>query len=440
MNIKPLTFNFEGEPVSLNARLKDFTNLDYKIKLKGILDIGKIYKVFAKKGYNVTGLVAADISLKGRQSDATAGNYDALVNKGSITVKNISLSSDIYPNPFLITHGVFRFDREKIWLDTFAFRYANSTIILSGAATNVVDYIIKPGSVLKGTFNMQSDGIVVDDFMSSLPDTTHVPAAAAQPPAAGSTSGVVLIPKNLDLDFTASVKQVKYTDMVIKDAKGHLMIRNDSIILKETGFNLIDAPIEMDAVYTVVSPQRACFGYHISAQDFDVHKAYTNIKLFHDIASSAEHAEGLISLDYNLSGYLNSGMMPIYPSLKGGGVISANKLKMHGFKLFNAIGRETGKDDVGGDPDVAEVNIKSTIANNIITIERTKIKVAVFRARFEGQVSFDKAIDLKFRLGLPPGGLIGIPMSITGTEDDPKIHVGKSKDGDELKDEPDIDN
>jgi len=43
VHIKPLTFNFDGEPVSLKARLKDFTNLDYKVKLKGKLDVGKIY-------------------------------------------------------------------------------------------------------------------------------------------------------------------------------------------------------------------------------------------------------------------------------------------------------------------------------------------------------------------------------------------------------------
>ena len=429
VNIKPLTFNFEGEPFSLKAKLKDFTNLQYKVKLKGKLDVGKIYQVFARKGYNVTGIVDADISLKGKQSDATAGNYDALDNKGSITVENLSFTSDIYPKPFLITRGVFRFNQEKIELDTFALKYANSTIILDGTATNVVDYFIKPGSVLQGDLNMQSDCIVVDDFMSAVPDTTHASAANTAP----GTPGVILVPKNMNLTFTADVKQVRYTDMVIKDAQGQLTIRNDSILLEETGFNLIDAPIEMDAVYTAVNPKKAFFSYHISAADFDVQKAYKKIKLFHDIASSAEHAEGLISLDYHLSGYLNSSMMPVYPSLNGGGTITAEKIRMHGLKLFNAIGKETGRDSVGGDRDVAKVLIKSTIANNIITIAPTKMRLPPFRASFGGQVSFDKALNLQFRLGLPPLGLIGIPMTITGSEDKPDIHVGKGGEEEALK-------
>jgi len=111
--------------------------------------------------------------------------------------------------------------------------------------------------------------------------------------------------------------------MVIKDAKGQMMIKGDSIVLKETGFSLIGAPITMDATYTSISTQKATFDYHISAKDFDIKKAYNGIKLFHDMASSAAHAEGLVSLDYHLKGKLNSGMLPVYASLKGGGVLSA---------------------------------------------------------------------------------------------------------------------
>ena len=29
------------------------------------------------------------------------------------------------------------------------------------------------------------------------------------------------------------------------------------------------------------------------------------------------------------------------------------------------------------------------------------------------------------RLGLPPLGIIGIPLKITGTQDDPKVQLGK---------------
>jgi AsmA protein len=43
------------------------------------------------------------------------------------------------------------------------------------------------------------------------------------------------------------------------------------------------------------------------------------------------------------------------------------------------------------------------------------------------------------RLGLPPLGIIGIPMRVTGTQDNPKIKLGKS-DKDEIPETEDKDN
>jgi len=99
-----------------------------------------------------------------------------------------------------------------------------------------------------------------------------------------------------------------------------------------------------------------------------------------------------------------------------------------GFKFMNAVSKATRRDSLNN-PDLSEVNIKSTIKNNIITIERFKMRVAGFRPRFEGQVSFDGRLNISGRLGLPPFGLIGIPLSITGTQDNPKVALKRNKEG-----------
>ena len=64
------------------------------------------------------------------------------------------------------------------------------------------------------------------------------------------------------------------------------------------------------------------------------------------------------------------------------------------------------------------------------------MKIFGFRPRFEGQVSFDGRINLSGRLGLPPLGIIGIPFTVTGTEDNPKIKIRKAKESDKLEETP----
>lgn len=431
VNIKPISFQFEGQPFVLKADLQNFDDLKYKVRSQGTLDIGKIYQVFALKGYNVTGFVQTNISLAGLQSDATAGNYAKLNNKGSMVVKNLTLTADLFPQPFKIKTGIFRFEQDKMWFDSFKAVYGKTGVTLNGYLTNVINYAMQKNAPLQGSFTMGTDHLYVDEFMAFAGNST-VPAANT---AKGET-GVVMVPSNLAVTFNANAKTITCNGLTLQDFKGQVVADSGKIKLNQTGFVIVDAPVVMDASYTSLSPKKALFDYHITVKEFDIKKAYNGIKLFRDMATSAAGAQGTVSLDYTLAGRLDANMKPVYPSLKGGGVLSIKKVKVKGLKLFGAVSDATNKKDIL-DPDLSKVDIKTTINNNIITISRTRMRVAGFRPRFEGQVSFDGKLNLKFRLGLPPLGILGIPMTITGTEDKPKVKLGRGSE--ELKETEDDD-
>lgn len=429
VDLKPVSFELDNQPFTMQASLQQFNDLRYNIVSKGTLDIGKLYRVFAIKGYNVNGFIQTDLSLRGRQSDATSGRYERLFNKGTMKVRDIALTSEMLPKPFFINNGLFRFDQDKMWFDTFKAKYGTNNLTLNGYLFNVFNYAFKPKEALKGKFELSTPKFVVDEWMvfNGQPDATAT---------AGKSSGVVVIPDNLDLNFTANAGKVVYQGIELYDFKGGLTIANGALSLQETGFTLVDAPITMEASYKSTSPYKAAFDYHIKADTLDVKKAYQRIDFFRQMAPAAAKAEGLISLDYAISGRLNSDMMPVFPSLKGEGVLSVQRVKMRGFKLFNAVSKETGKESMK-DPDLSKVNIKTKIANNIMTIERVKLRVSGFRPRFEGQVSFDGKYNLHGRLGLPPFGIIGIPFTVTGSRDNPTVKLRKNREGDQLEEEKD---
>ncbi|MNI38809.1 hypothetical protein D3C73_929660 [compost metagenome] len=207
-----------------------------------------------------------------------------------------------------------------------------------------------------------------------------------------------------------------------------MRINNGALTLQQTGFNIAGAQVGMDASYKSTSPKSGLFDFHLTAKEFDIARAYKEIKLFREMASSASKVKGIVGLDYQLSGKLNDQMFPLFPSLKGGGVLSLKKVSLMGFKMMNAVSKATKRDSLTN-PDLSDVQVKSTIKNNIITIEQTKMKVAGFRPRFEGQVSFDGRLNLSGRLGLPPFGLFGIPLSITGTQEKPVVKLKRNKEG-----------
>jgi AsmA protein len=61
------------------------------------------------------------------------------------------------------------------------------------------------------------------------------------------------------------------------------------------------------------------------------------------------------------------------------------------------------------------------------------LRYAGFRPKFEGQVSLDGRLNLKARIGLPPFGIFGIPLSVTGTQDNPIIRYRRGRKSDELQ-------
>lgn len=422
--VTPASFVFEGNPVYVNATVSNFDDVAYDAKVKGELNIGRIYKVFSQKGLEVQGYAKADLSLKGRQSYATSGQYSKLDNRGTLQLKDIKTTSEYFPKPFFITEGLFRFQNEKMWFDKFSANYGKSDFAVNGYLLNTINYFLESHGTLSGNFNVKSKLIAVDEFMAleEGENKDRKPAVEAAKAEAPKASGVVVLPTNLNVSLVADANKVEYTGLVLNNLKGKVGIKKGTAYLQNASFDIIDCKVGIDAQYDDESPTAANFNAHFKAKDFNVKRAYNEIPLFHDLATAAANAEGIISVDYTIKGDLDANMGPVYPSLKGGGTVSVRDVKMSGFKLFNAVSKKTGRESLD-DPNIKDIKIKTTIANNLIKIEPFTFKASLFRPTIKGTTSFDGLLDIHIRLGLPPGGIVGIPLVVTGTHENPKVKI-----------------
>jgi AsmA protein len=416
LKILPATFNFENEPFTLNATFKDFSDLNYNIQAKGTINLTHIYKVFAQKGLDLNGIIKTDVLLAGKQSDASKGNYQNLKNKGTLNLTNIKTTSKLFPKPFLIEKGLFTFNKEKMIFSDFRGKYGQSDITMNGYVLNVINFYLSDKEILKGNFNLTSNYLDINMFMQ-----TRKPEESATSP---SVYGVIEIPTNLDITIQTKAKKVKHDDISIENLDGIIQMQKGVASLKNGTLGIIGATAKMNGTYKNEGSEKAYFEYTIKANDFDIKRAYNEIKLFKEIATAAENAEGTVSIDYAIKGVLNNKMEPVMPSLEGRGILSIEQVKMKGFKLLNTVASRTDNPEIK-DPDISKVDIESSIKNNLLTIERFKFKVSGFRLRFEGQSSLDGQLNLKMRVGLPPLGILGIPIKITGNQENPEINIGK---------------
>jgi len=424
VKLDPFKFDFEGNPVFVNADLQNFEDVLYKVRAKGTLNVGRIYKVFAKKGLDVSGLIMADLSLNGRQSYATTGQYSRLDNRGNLILKNIKATTEYLPKSFYIKEGNFEFENEKMWFRKFFANYGKSDFALNGYLLNTINYFIERKGTLHGKFKLKSRYILIDEFMAlkdgdNSKKSIEVDYAKVENP---KSSGVVIIPKNLDVSLEADAKNVEFKGLNLNNLFGLASINKGEVFLKNTSFDVVGSRMKIDARYQDESPLTANYDVALNVLDFDVQRAYNEIDMVREMATAAKNVKGIVSLDYKLKGDFDKNMKPIYPSLEGGGVVNLRDVEVKNLKMLSAVGDNIGA-KAFNNPDMKGVNIETHIKNNLIHVDKFTFKVSILRPTISGTTSFNGLLDLRVRVGILPGGLIGFPIVVTGTHEKPKVKI-----------------
>lgn len=428
VKLDPFRFDFEGNPVFVNADLQNFEDVLYKVRAKGVLNVGRIYRVFAKKGFDVSGLIMADLSLNGRQSYATTGQYSKLDNKGNLILKNIKATTEFLPKSFFIKEGNFRFENEKMWFSKFFATYGKSDFSLNGYLLNTINYFIERKGTLHGKFNLNSNYVLIDEFMAlkngdNSRKSIEVEYAKVENP---KSSGVVIIPKNLDVSLQTNIRKVEFKGLALNHVKGQASVEKGQVYLKNTSFDIIGSKMNIDARYQDESPLTANYDVALKVLDFDVQRAYKEIDMVREMATAAKNVKGIVSVDYKLKGDFDRNMKPIYPSLEGGGIVNLRDVEVKNLKMLSAVGDNIGA-KAFNNPDMKGVNIETHIKNNLIHVDKFTFRVSILRPSISGTTSFNGFLDLRVRIGILPGGLIGFPIVVTGTHENPKIKIFSKK-------------
>ncbi|MBO6183112.1 MAG: membrane assembly protein AsmA [Chryseobacterium sp.] len=428
VKLDPFKFYFEGNPVFVKADLQNFEDVLYKVRAKGTLNVGRIYKVFTKKGLDVSGLIMADLSLNGRQSYATTGQYSRLDNRGNLILKNIKATTEYLPKSFYIKEGNFEFENEKMWFRKFFANYGKSDFALNGYLLNTINYFIERKGTLHGKFKLKSRYILIDEFMAlkdgdNSKKSIEVDYAKVENP---KSSGVVIIPKNLDVSLEADVKNVEFKGLNLNNLFGLASVNKGEVFLKNTSFDVVGSRMKIDARYQDESPLTANYDIALNVLDFDVQRAYNEIDMMREMATAAKNVKGIVSLDYKLKGDFDKNMTPIYPSLEGGGVVNLRDVEVKNLKMLSAVGDNIGA-KAFNNPDMKGVNIETHIKNNLIHVDKFTFKVSILRPTISGTTSFNGLLDLRVRVGILPGGLIGFPIVVTGTHEKPQVKIFSKK-------------
>ena len=423
--VDTLNFSFEKEQFSARARFSNFQNLTYDIQADGKFNLNKFYRLFDGEVENAEGYVEANLNLKGNANQLAETYFSSVENSGRLLFSNIAVQLPSFLKPFLLKQGQFEFSEAETSFKNFDFAYGDSNLTATGKFDNLVSYALSQSNALKGDLYLKSDYFNLNELIPSFDAKSNPNYDIIKNDSTLTDSyGVFDVPDNVDLSVKISAKQMIYDSLDLNNLSALFTLKNDSLFIQNSKFELIDAKAALSGFYSNRTKTEADFGLKIDIGDFDIKRAYNEINLFREMVTAAEYAEGISSVNYALKGKLDAEMYPVLPSLKGQGILKVKKAKIQGYKLFGAISKAT-KNESLSEADIEAIEIPSRIEDNIVTIDEFKMKTGMFRFKSEGEFSFDEEINFKMRLGLPPLGIIGIPLNVTGTSDNYAIKLGK---------------
>ena len=424
VTINPFDFTLAGNPFSLEAIVKTPTSdPDLQATAKGTLDLGKIKDVYPLEDMSFNGTIQADMNLAGKLSYIEKEQYDKMKAEGSIRLNGMKLNMKDLPT-VAIQRSTFSFSPRYLQLSETTVNIGNNDVTLDSRFENYLGYALK-GSTLKGSLNISSNHLNLNDFMST--DTTAVQAqATADTTATTSSTGTIRIPENLDFNMQANLKEVLFDKMKLENVNGTLLVKNGTIDMRNLSFNTMGGSITANGAYSAPKASQPHLNAGFDMKNIGFAQAYQELGLVQQLAPIFKGLKGNFSGNLQIDTPLNENMSPVMQKVQGSGNLSTKDLSLSGVKFIDQVADIVKKPSMK-EIEVKDLNLGFEIKDGRVNTQPFDLKLGDYTMNLSGSTGLDQTIDYTGKITLPSGGIgsaLGtVDMTIGGTFTSPKVGI-----------------
>lgn len=420
ISVAPFDFVLAGNPFSLNATVKTpVSDPDFHLTARGKLDLGKVKEVYPLDDMQLNGLVQADLELGGRLSMVEKEQFEQMQAKGSLRLNQMKLVLKDMP-PVDIQQSVFTFSPRYLQLSETTVNIGKNDLTLDSRFENYLGYALK-GSTLKGTLNVSSNHLNLNDFMSA--DTT---AAVAEVPADTAAMGVIRVPENIDFQMQAAFRELLFDKMTLTDGKGTLLVRNGTVDMRNLSFNTMGGSVTMNGAYAAPQKKQPELNAAFDMRNISFAQAYQDLGLVQQLAPIFAGLKGNFSGNLQIDTPLDATMSPVMSAVQGTGALSTKDLSLSGVKFIDQVADIVKKPSLK-EIKVKDLNIDFEIKDGRVTTKPFDLKLGDYNMNLSGSTGLDQTIDYTGKITMPAGGIASklgtVDMTIGGTFTSPKVGI-----------------
>ncbi|MDN3659480.1 AsmA-like C-terminal region-containing protein [Ferruginibacter paludis] len=392
VNVEKAHIEMDKEPFDIRLLVKKpISNLFVDAAAKGKLDLGKIAQLIKlEAGTKITGLLNADIYVKGNVKDIEQQKLDQFTAGGALDLNNFLYVAKDYPTGVKINALSTSFTPAKVDIKTLDGQYLSSNFSGSGQINNLLNYMLQ-SKPLNASLTLKADNINLNDWMGTSTDTTTKGPAAAP----------FAVPANLNVLVNTSIDKLHYDKVDITGLSGSLKINDETVTIADVKGNALDGAVMVNGSYsTKVSKTKPDISLVYNVDKVDVQKTFAAFNTVQVLMPIGKFIAGRLTSQLTLKGKLGDNMMPDLMSLSGNG----NLLLIEGFlSKFAPLEKIASTLNVKELEQIAVKDVKNYIefSNGQVLVKPFTVKVNGIDMEIGGLQGFDQSLNYAINMKLP---------------------------------------
>lgn len=409
VDLKKLHVELGGNPVDVVLYMATpISDPFIRSNINADIDLATMKDVIPlEEGQSLAGQIKSNIQLEGNQSTLDKEQYDQFKAEGSLLINNLDYKDPSIAYATTINILDLEFAPAYADLKELDVKVGRSDISMVGRVDNIVAWYVADAP-LKGNFNLASDLLDLNEFMSDDEESTEdQPSDSAEGTESTEESGVAEIPAGFDFTLTTNIKKLIYDNIDITNVNGVVTMADQRASMKNLDMNMMDGGLNMNGYYDTKNPVEPEFSFKLGISQWDAVQTFQTFESVQKMAPIMENATGRFSTGLDLVGLLDQNMDPKYNSLDGGGVLKTHNVKLESPKTLTKIADAVKYNDIKN-LELNNVDVSYRFENGRIEVDPFDFKVGgSTNANFGGSHGFDQTLDYVLKLDAPTSAMGG---------------------------------
>jgi vacuolar-type H+-ATPase subunit H len=392
-NIEKFHMELAGNPFDMTFAIKTpVSDPDIRGSMIGKIDLTALSNAIPLDSMNLSGIIDLSLKMAGRISTIEKGQYDKFQASGNMGIKNMLVEMSGYPG-IKINNAAFEFSPASAALTGTDIRIGErSDFRINGKLENYLPYLFKDETI-KGNLDLRSNMVDAAEILSMIAaDTTEVKDTTAL--------ALIKIPENIDFDFNAQINDFRYGKIKAKNVKGHILLKNGVMSIRETGMNILGGTMAMNADYDTRDTLNPRLKADINIQSIAVKDGFEAFNTIQKLTPAAKGVEGKVNLKMTYESLLGSNMMPVISTITGGGKLQSDEITLLESATYDKM-KELLKLGENYTNTFKDLNLSFNIKTGRIYVSPFDVKVGNIKMNIGGDQGIDQTMNYFIRTEIP---------------------------------------